>query len=186
LNKSFSYLKFTEKDLLNLLNESKKGSEKAFNQLNEIVRKIAFSYFRSKFNLNKITNIEDVDDLTNNVCLAFIEQFRTIENIEFWLRRVMFFQFVKWYKNNNKRKVFEFDDSFLATTNNTNFLNFTEAKNAAEYLNKLREDKKQLIILKFWKGLKFKEIAEMLNKKESAVKKMFYRTLEELRLLLKD
>ena len=35
--------------------------------------------------------------------------------------------------------------------------------------------------LRIWGELKFSEIAEQLNKSEFAVKKMFYRTLEEIK-----
>ncbi|MGE5811815.1 MAG: hypothetical protein ACM339_09950 [Ignavibacteria bacterium] len=35
--------------------------------------------------------------------------------------------------------------------------------------------------MRFWEELKFSEIAENLNKTEDAVKKMFYRTIDELK-----
>ena len=53
----------------------------------------------------KIRNIDDVDDLANNVYLSFAEQYQNIENLEFWLRRVLFLNFVSWYKKNNSIKL---------------------------------------------------------------------------------
>jgi len=48
-------------------------------------------------------------------------------------------------------------------------------------MNTLSEEKQEIIKLRFWGDLKFNEIAEKLNKNEAAVKKMFYRTLVELK-----
>jgi len=45
----------------------------------------------------------------------------------------------------------------------------------------LSEEKQEIVKLRFWGDLKFNEIAEKLNKNESAIKKMFYRTLLELK-----
>ena len=45
----------------------------------------------------------------------------------------------------------------------------------------LSEEKQKIIKMRFWEDLKFSEIAENLNKSEDAVKKMFYRTIEELK-----
>jgi RNA polymerase sigma-70 factor (ECF subfamily) len=48
-------------------------------------------------------------------------------------------------------------------------------------LDTLSEEKQKIIKLRFYEDLKFNEIAEVLNKSEVAVKKMLYRTLEELK-----
>jgi RNA polymerase sigma factor (sigma-70 family) len=48
----------------------------------------------------------------------------------------------------------------------------------------LVEDKQKIIKMRFWENLKFSEIAENLNKSEDAVKKMFYRIIEELKTKL--
>jgi len=36
--------------------------------------------------------------------------------------------------------------------------------------------------MRFWEDLKFAEIAENLGKSEDAIKKMFYRTIDELKI----
>jgi len=48
-------------------------------------------------------------------------------------------------------------------------------------LETLTEEKQKIIRLRFWGELKFKEIADAMNKTEVAVKKMFYRALVELK-----
>jgi RNA polymerase sigma-70 factor (ECF subfamily) len=48
-------------------------------------------------------------------------------------------------------------------------------------LDTLSEEKQEIVKMRFWGDLKFAEIAEKLNKNEAAIKKMFYRTIEEIK-----
>jgi RNA polymerase sigma factor (sigma-70 family) len=59
--------------------------------------------------------------------------------------------------------------------------NMIDAESALSVLNTLSEEKQEIVKLRFWGDLKFNEIAEKLNKNEAAVKKMFYRTLLEIK-----
>jgi RNA polymerase sigma factor (sigma-70 family) len=52
-------------------------------------------------------------------------------------------------------------------------------------LDTMSEEKQEIVKLRFWGDLKFNEIAEKLNKNEAAVKKMFYRTLLDIKEKLK-
>ena len=60
-----------------------------------------------------------------------------------------------------------------------------DAEKVISLLNTMSEEKQEIVKLRFWGDLKFNEIAEKLNKNEAAVKKMFYRTLLELKESLK-
>lgn len=60
-----------------------------------------------------------------------------------------------------------------------------DAESILTLLNTLSEEKQEIVKLRFWGDLKFNEIAEKLNKNEAAVKKMFYRTLLEIKEMLK-
>ena len=59
-----------------------------------------------------------------------------------------------------------------------------DAEKILSLLNTLSEEKQKILKMRFWEDLKFAEIAENLNKSEDAVKKMFYRTIEELKIKL--
>jgi RNA polymerase sigma factor (sigma-70 family) len=48
-------------------------------------------------------------------------------------------------------------------------------------LDTMSEEKQEIVKLRFWGDLKFNEIAEKLNKNEAAIKKMFYRTLLDIK-----
>jgi RNA polymerase sigma factor (sigma-70 family) len=59
-----------------------------------------------------------------------------------------------------------------------------DSESALSILNTLSEEKQEIVKLRFWGDLKFNEIAEKLNKNEAAVKKMFYRTLLEIKEMM--
>jgi DNA-directed RNA polymerase specialized sigma24 family protein len=56
-----------------------------------------------------------------------------------------------------------------------------DADSVLSMLDTLSREKQDIVKLRFWGDLKFNEIAEKLNKNEAAVKKMFYRTLLEIK-----
>jgi len=163
------------------LKKSKDGESSSFSKLSGFVREISHSYFKSKFQQRRITNLDDVDDLTQNVYVAFAEQYHAIENLEKWLRRVLFLNFVKWYKTNKKRKFSDLKENMTAPDGLSGFSNIIDSEKVLSLLNTLTEEKQEIIKLRFWGDLKFNEIAEKLSKNEAAVKKMFYRTLIDLK-----
>ena len=77
-------------ELDDLLKKSKAGDSNSFSKLSGFVREISYSYYQSKFNQKKLLNIDDAEDLTQSVYLSFAEQYQNIEEIEKWLRRVLF------------------------------------------------------------------------------------------------
>lgn len=68
-----------------------------------------------------------------------------------------------------------------APENFSESLDMIDSESALSVLHTLSEEKQEIVKLRFWGDLKFNEIAEKLNKNEAAVKKMFYRTLLELK-----
>ena len=56
-----------------------------------------------------------------------------------------------------------------------------DAESLISVLDTMSGEKQEIVKLRFWGDLKFSEIAEKLNKNEAAVKKMFYRTLLEIK-----
>jgi RNA polymerase sigma-70 factor (ECF subfamily) len=125
--------------------------------------------------------MDDVDDLTNNVYLAFAEQFEKITTLENWLRRVLFLSFVRWYKRNKSFPSVELNESLLAKEETDIGSVNIDAGTALKILSNLSDEKQEIVKLRFWGDLKFSEIAERMNKNEASIKKMFYRTLNEIK-----
>ena len=178
--------KITNSDKLSideLLLKSKEGDSGAFSVLSSKVRSICYSYFYSKYRLKKITSIEDVEDLTNNVYLDFAKKYHEIETPEKWLSRVLFLTFIKWYK---RRKITQpLPDTLTYDGGLEQKTNSLDIDIVLKILDRLSSEKQEIIKLRFWGGLRFDEIADKLNKNETAVKKMYYRTLIEIREKMK-
>ena len=183
MKKKISYTDFSREDLDELLVASLKGDSSAFSELSAIVNRISLGYFKSKLKSGKIKNIEDAEDLAQSVYESFAKQYQNIDNIENWLRRVLFLTFVSWYKGKKKHFHFELDEN-RREPENENFSQNADLSKIVVLLNNLNENKREIVKLRYWSGMKFSEIAEKLGKNEAAVKKMFYRTLEELKRML--
>jgi len=157
------------------------GDSDSFVRLSGHVREISYSYYISKFRKKKLPNIDDADDLTNTVYLAFAEQYNSIENIEKWLRRVLFLTYVRWYKRSRARVAYELRENIPSPDVVTESSDLIDADTAISVLETLSEEKQEIVRLRLWGDLKFSEIADRLNKNEAAIKKMFYRTLLEIK-----
>ena len=179
--RDINYINFPQKELNKLISSARTGDSKAFEKLSKHVRNISYSYFLSKHRLGKIKNIDDVDDLTNTVYLSFAEQYHKIENLEYWLRRVLFLNFINFYKKNKTQRMFGLEEAHYVEHTDMNPGDNVDVEKIISLLNILSDDKQSIIKMRFWEGLKFNEIADKINKSEDAVKKMFYRTIEELK-----
>ena len=179
-----NYINFTQEELAELFAAAREGDSKSFAELSGYVRHISYSYFLSKHRLGKISNTDDVEDLANNVYLSFAEQYQNIENLEFWLRRVLFLNFVNFYKKSKSRRTFELNEAFHAESSDRNPDTVLDAERIVELIKTLSAEKQDILKMRFWEDLKFSEIAERSGKSEDAVKKMFYRSIEELKKMI--
>lgn len=179
--KKIDFLSLQKSELDILLESSIAGDSQAFSKISVHIRDIALSYFMSKYRAGKILNKDDAEDLTNSVYLSFAEQYNKIDNIENWLRRVIFLTFVRFYKKNTARKTYELNDRMAAESTSIFAENSFDLNAVRKVLETLSDEKQEIIQLRFWGELKFQEIADRLDKSEAAVKKMFYRTIEEIK-----
>ena len=152
--------------------------------MSQYIRDISHSYFVSKYRLKKIINIDDADNLTSDVYLSFAEQYHKIENIENWLRRVMFLTFIRWYKKNRAMNVVELNENVENNNDIQPQADAVDVEAMLKIIDTLSDDKQKIIRLRFWGDLKFQEIANNMNRSEAAVKKMFYRTIAELKKMI--
>ena len=125
-----------------------------------------------------------MENLTNNVFLAFAEEYKNIENLGYWLRRMLFIVFIRWYKHKKIRTSKKLS-SIMSVGNNGADEDEILAAQVTKVLNTVTEEKQKIVRLKFWAHLDFKQIAEYLNKSEAAVRKSYYNTLLALKNRLK-
>jgi len=119
--------------------------------------------------------------LTNDVYLVFAEKYHEIEQLENWLLKVLFLTFIRWYKRTKTKGTFQLDETISTSASVEQNSDLIDAGKAVNLLKNMSEDKQKIVQLRIWGGLKFQEIAEELKKSEVAVKKMYYRTLEEIK-----
>lgn len=97
----------------------------------------------------------------------------------------MFLNFVKWYKVNKRKRTAELHENIPNPDGTVESSAMVDADTILSILDSMSEEKQEIVKLRFWGELKFAEIAEKMNKNEAAVKKMFYRTLLDIKDKLK-
>lgn len=101
------YYNFSKEELKNLFDLAKGGETNSYQELSSLIRSISYSYFKSKYNYGKLHTVDDTDDLSNDVFIAFAKQYQDILDIEKWLRRLLFLTFVNFYKKQRSKLFFE-------------------------------------------------------------------------------
>lgn len=181
-----SYQTFKKADLDLLVTKSKAGDELSFGNLASIVHQLAFGYFESKYRLGKIRNLEDAEDLAQNVYIAFQNQFTEIDNVENWLRRVLFLNFINYYKKSKAHKFYDVDEVLrkkkVAEDHGSSF----DVQMILGVLKTLSEEKQVVLKMRIYDDLSFPDIADEINKSVDAVKKIYYRTIEEIQKTMKE
>ncbi|NOX66544.1 MAG: sigma-70 family RNA polymerase sigma factor [Chlorobi bacterium] len=175
------YYNFSKEELRYLLELTKDGDTNSYQELSSLIRSISYSYFKSKYNYGKLHTLDDADDLANDVFIAFAKQYQDILDIEKWLRRVLFLTFVSFYKKQRSRSFTEFDETFHEENISQDVSISLDSEKIMSIVSNLKDPKDKIIMMRFWEGMKFSEIAEKLDRKETAVKKMFYRSIEEVK-----
>jgi len=173
-----------------LIRLAKSGDSEAFGRLYELyfVPVFRYIYFRVK-------NKEEANDLTQTV---FLKVFRSLPNFQEQDKSPLAYFFTvarnKVIDHWRAKKEVLFDDpesAFGQVSNRTdNPLEFVEKEEANQAIHRaikqLTDDQQEVIVLKFINGMPNKEIAELLEKTEEAVRQLQCRALKVLRQILKN
>ncbi len=171
----------SEQKLVEAAKKDKENFRPIYNKYYEIV--FRFIYQRTG---DQITTSDIVSEV-------FYKALENIDKYQFrglpfssWLLRIAHNETIKNYRKISKSRVVKLETNHLQ--NLTPEENENHIEELKPFLLKALEDLKiedlQLIEMRFFEGRPFKEMAEILNKKESAVKMKVYRTLEKLKVLL--
>lgn len=172
-------------DFENLLNLAKNGDPLAFDV---IYKEFLTPVYRYIF--LRIRHKETVQDLTQAV---FIKIFKSLDKIKNFDHPLAYFFTV------SRNTVIDYYRSVKQTENLPDdiFLEDTTSKNVNETLNteadlklvkkamvKLSPEQKEIILLKYFQDLTNKEISQLLNKSEEAVRQLQSRAIKKIRELL--
>lgn len=167
--------------IIKLVKKAQKGDDKAFiklfQQYEEDIYRMAYVY---------VKNESDALDVVQEVAYRSFKKIETLKNPEYfktWLIKIAItcsIDLVRKNKNVVQLKPeydecisFEVEDIPLSIT-------------LQELLDQLNEDEKSIVILKFYEGYSFKEIADLLNMPIGSAKSVLYRALGKLRKQFKE
>lgn len=125
-------------------------------------------------------------DVVQEVAYLSFKNIHTLKNPEHfktWLIKIAITCSINLIKKN--QKVIQLkpeDEEFIGLEDEDVSLSIT----LQELLEQLNEDEKSVVILKFYEGYSFKEIADLLNIPLGTAKSVLYRALNKLRKNLKE
>lgn len=175
-----------EENIKNIVLLAKSGDEEAFGQIYEMYFTPIFRYIflRTK---DKFV----AENLSQEV---FLKSFQAISKFEEKGRPFLAYLFTAarnkvidhWKKP--KDILIEEEKSLENLSVEDNLIESVEKKEESEkileIIDNLTEEKKEVVILKFFGDLKGKEIAEIMNKSEEAVRQIQSRALKDLKKIL--
>lgn len=132
------------------------------------------------------------EDLTSEVFLRLLQALNTRkaprEHLLGWLYRVAHNLAMDWFRQQAKRTSMPLEAELVADDDPLPIK--VEARMERELLRsairKLAPDQQQVILLRFGEGYKLVEVAEILGKREGAVKSLQHRAVKRLRQLLEQ
>ncbi|OGJ58002.1 hypothetical protein A2881_04320 [Candidatus Peribacteria bacterium RIFCSPHIGHO2_01_FULL_55_13] len=130
------------------------------------------------------------EDLTSTVFLKAMESIRSFDParapLRAWLYRIARNQLIDYYRSASRTHV-DIESIWDLASDEIATLGAERAVNAAELhkaLQKLKPMQRNIVMLRIWEDLSYKEIAEILGTSEGNAKVIFSRTLSELRTSL--
>lgn len=171
----------TEKELIA---RASAGDAEAFGALYEQHIEAIYNYVYYRTSSQK-----EAEDLTSRVFLRALKHIEEYEDRGYpfsaWLYRIAHNLVVNWYRDRDRSQEIPLADQFPppAVEDKVEQRLAREDKRH-ELLKKVRElpeDRQQLIILKHVEGLTNREIGEVMDRTEGAIKALYHRTLVSLR-----
>lgn len=163
------------------MKKAQKGDDKAFlnlfQQYEEDIYRMAYVY---------VKNESDALDVVQEVAYRSFKKIDTLKNPEYfktWLIKIAITCSIDLVRKNKKVVQLKPDyEEFIGSKDEDVPLSIT----LQELLDRLNEDEKSIIILRFYEGYSFKEIAELLNMPLETAKSRLYRAIAKLRKHFKE
>ena len=138
---------------------------------------------------NRVGNAQDSEDLTARTFYMALSRLDGYEDRGFpfsaWLFRIAHNLVANWHRDNSKRHFLSLDR--IWTYSRDEELPETKVEQAEKHselweaINRLPEERRSLLLYKFSSRMSNVEIGELMDKSESAIKSLYFRTLAALR-----
>ncbi len=128
---------------------------------------------------------EIAEDLTSKIffkALKNISKFDKKENyFSAWLYKIARNTVIDHYRT--KKNHLNIDDAWdlLGEENADEYDNKQKLEKVKKYINRLKPEHRDILIMRLWQEMSYKEIAEALNKSEPSCKMAFSRLINQLR-----
>jgi RNA polymerase sigma-70 factor, ECF subfamily len=156
----------------------------AFGQLYESYVDRIYAYI-----FHRVGNAQDAEDITARTFYRALDKLDTYEDrglpFSAWLFRIAHNLVANWHRDRSRRRFLSLDRLWghsqeLDTPEH--HVEQAEKNNALwSAINRLPEERRTLLLLKFGSQLSNLEIGELMDKSESAIKSLYFRTLAALR-----
>lgn len=171
-------------DLQGILHKAKDGNQEAFAQIYDL-------YFKKiyRFIFFRVGHKESAEDMAEEVFLKAFKKLNSVKEIaafEGWLYQIARNLVIDFYRQKKFTVALEDIENTLEYESNTvDVLNLEQRqKTLLKHLKDLPGDQQVVIKLKFFDELENREIAELLNKTEGAVRVIQHRAITKLQQLI--
>jgi RNA polymerase sigma-70 factor (ECF subfamily) len=156
----------------------------AFGQLYERYVDRVYSYI-----YHRVGNVQDTEDLTARTFYRALDKLDSYEDrglpFSAWLFRIAHNLTANWHRDHSQRRILSLDrlwwQSKEGDSPEEQVTQSEEQEALMEAISRLPEERRNLLHYKFGTTLSNLEIGEMMNKSESAIKSLYFRTLATLR-----
>jgi len=138
---------------------------------------------------HRVGNVQDTEDLTARTFYRALDKLDTYEDrglpFSAWLFRIAHNLVANWHRDRGRRRFLSLDKLWSHAREGDTPEAQLEQEEKSEALwaaiNRLPKERKDLLLYKFSSRLSNLEIGEMMDKSESAIKSLYFRTLATLR-----
>lgn len=139
-----------------------------------------------KFIYYKVQHRETAEDLTSQTFMKALEKIASFSNekssFSTWVYTIARNNVVDYYRT--KKNDFDINDVW-DMKDNTDIERDADVKGKLEkiekYLKTLKAEQREIIMLRVWGDMSYKEIAEITGKSEGSAKMIFFRAIRELK-----
>jgi RNA polymerase sigma-70 factor (ECF subfamily) len=164
--------------------ERARSEPAAFGELYERYVDRVYSYI-----YHRVGNAQDAEDLTARTFYRALDKLDTYEDrglpFSAWLFRIAHNLTANWHRDHSQRRFLSLDRLWShGTEKDAPEAQVTQQEEQAallEAIDRLPEERRNLLRYKFGTSLSNLEIGEIMNKSESAIKSLYFRTLAALR-----
>jgi RNA polymerase sigma-70 factor (ECF subfamily) len=140
--------------------------------------------------LGLVRNYEQAEDIASETFIkAFvsISQVRKPEEFTAWIFTIARNKTMDFFRAKRRSQEVELEDDLqIETFSNPQGVSDDIPILINDLMRTLDEKERELILLKYYSGLTFKQISQVLKRPESTIKRDIYRTLRKMEVLLED